>query len=155
VCRGNGAAVVAADGAGEYPKAQQVLITTDGGGSNGSRSRLWKVAVQRLSDTTGLDLCVCHVPPGTSQWHKIDHRLFCHLTENWRGRPRVRHAVMVNLIAHTTPETGLRVAAALDPTSDPTGNKVSDEELAHVSLYPAAFQGDEWHYVIKPSRKNQ
>lgn len=137
-----------------YPKAQQVLITADGGGSNGSRARLWKVALQWLSDTTGLDVCVCHLPPGTSKWNKIEHRLFCHITENWRGRPLVSHEVIVHLMAQTTPETGLRVAAALDPTSYPTGQKVSDDELAHVNLYPAAFHGDDWHYVIKPSHKN-
>ena len=138
-----------------YPKAQQVLMTADGGGSNGSRSRLWKVAWQRLSDTTGLDVCVCHVPPGTSKWNKIEHRLFCHITENWRGRPLVSHEVSVNLMAHTTTETGLRVEAALDPTSYPTGKKVSDDELAHVNLYPAAFHGDHWNYVIKPSNQTQ
>jgi hypothetical protein len=137
-----------------YPKAQQILITADGGGSNGSRSRLWKVALQRLSDTTGLEVWVCHLPPGTSKWNKIEHRLFCHITENWRGRPLVSHEVIVNLIAHTTTETGLRVEAALDPTSYPTGKKVSDDELAHVNLYPAAFHGDDWNYVIKPRSKN-
>jgi Rhodopirellula transposase DDE domain len=138
-----------------YPQAQQVLITADGGGSNGSRSRLWKVALQRLSDTTGLEVCVCHLPPGTSKWNKIEHRLFCHITENWRGRPLVSHEVIVNLIAHTTTDTGLRVEAALDPTSYPTGKKVSDDELAHVNLYPAAFHGDDWNYVIKPNPKHQ
>ena len=138
-----------------YPKAQQVLMTADGGGSNGSRARLWKVALPRLSDTTELDVCVCHVPPGTSTWNTIEHRLLCHLTENWRGRPLVSHAVMVNLMAHTTTEMGLRVVAALDPTSYPTGKKVSDDELAHVNLYPAAFRGDDWNDVIKPSCKNQ
>jgi len=137
------------------PTAQQVLMTADGGGSHGSRARLWKVALQRLSDTTGLDVCVCHLPPGTSQWHKSEPRVFCHLTENWRGRPLVSHEVMVNLMAHTTTETGLRVAAALDPPSYPTGKKVSDDALAHVNFYPAAFHGDDWNDVIKPSRKNQ
>jgi hypothetical protein len=142
-------------GQATYPKAQHVLMTADGGGSHGSRSRLWKVAWQRLSHTTGLDVCVCHVPPGTSTWHKSEHRWFCPITEPWRGRPLVSHEVMVNLMAHTTPETGLRVAAALDPTSSPTGQQVADDALAHVNLYPAAFHGDEWTYVIKPSRKNQ
>jgi hypothetical protein len=130
-------------------------MTADGGGSNGRRARLWKVAWQRLSDTTGLDVCVCHVPPGTSKWNKIEHRLCCHSTENWRGRPLVSHEVIVNLIAHTTTETGLRVEAALDPTSYPTGKKVSDDELAHVNVYPAAFHGDDWHDVIKPSNQTQ
>ena len=116
-----------------YPKAPHVLITADGGGSNGSRSRLWKVALQRLSDTTGLDVCACHVPPRTSKGNKIDHRLFCHLTEHWRGRPLVSHEIMVNLKGHTTSDTGLRGQTALDPTSYPTGKKVSDDELAHVN----------------------
>lgn len=138
-----------------YPQAQQVLITADGGGSNGRRSRLWKVALQQLSDATGLDVCVCHLPPGTSKWNKIEHRLFCHITENWRGRPLVSHEVIVNLIAHTTSEAGLRVEAALDPTPYETGKKVSDEELAQVNLYPADFHGNDWNYVIKPRRKNK
>jgi hypothetical protein len=137
------------------PKAQQVLMTADGGGSNGRRSRLWKVALQRLSDTTGLDVCGWHVPPGTSTWHKIEPRWLCQITENWRGRPLVSQEVMVNRMAHTTPETGLRVAAALDPTSYPTGKKVSEDELAHVNVYPAAFHGDDGNDGIKPSRNNQ
>lgn len=98
-----------------YPQAQHVLMTADGGGSNGSRSRLWKVALQTLSDATGLEVSVCHFPPGTNKWNKIEHRLFCHITENWRGRPLVSHEVIVNLIANTTTEAGLRVEAALDP----------------------------------------
>jgi DDE family transposase len=138
-----------------YPKAQEVLITADGGGSNGSRSRLWKVQLQQLSDATGLKVCVCHLPPGTSKWNKIEHRLFCHITENWRGRPLVSHEVIVNLIAHTTTEAGLRVEAALDPTPYETGKKVSDEALAQVNLYPADFHGNDWNYVIKPRSKNQ
>ena len=112
------------------------------------------MALQRLSDTTGLEVCVCQLPPGTSTWNTIEHRLFCHITENWRGRPLLSHEVMVNLIAHTTTETGLHVEAALDPTSYPTGKKVSDDEMAYVNLYPAAFHGDDWNYVIKPSGKN-
>lgn len=138
-----------------YPKAQQVLITADGGGSNGSRSRLWKVELQKFSDTTGLEVSGCHLPPGTSKWNKIEHRLFCHITQNWRGRPLVSHEVIVNLIANTTTEAGLRVEAALDPSPYETGKKVSDAELAHVNLYPADFHGDDWNYVIKPRSKNQ
>ena len=111
-----------------YPQAQQVLMTADGGGSNGSRSRLWKVARQTLSDATGLEVSVGHFPPGTSQWNKLEHRLFCHITENWRGRPLVGHEVIVNLIANTTTEAGLRVEAALDPAPYETGKKVSDDE---------------------------
>jgi hypothetical protein len=137
------------------PKAEQVLITADGGGSNGRRSRLWKVQLQQLSDATGLEVSVCHLPPGTSKWNKIEHRLFCHITKNWRGRPLVSQEVIVNLIAHTTTEAGLRVEAALDPTPYETGKKVSDEELAHVNLYPADFHGNDWNYMIKPRSKNK
>jgi hypothetical protein len=138
-----------------YPQAQQVLLTADGGGSNSSRSRLWKVALQKLSDTTGLAVHVCHFPPGTSKWNKIEHRLFCHITENWRGRPLVSQAVIVNLIANTPTEAGLRVEAAIDPTPYETGKKVSDAELAQVNLYPADFHGTDWNYVIKPRGNNQ
>jgi hypothetical protein len=138
-----------------YPQAQQVLLTADGGGSNGSRSRLWKVELQKLSDTTGLEVHVCHFPPGTSKWNKIEHRLFCHITENWRGRPLVSQEVIINLIANTTTEAGLRVEAAIDPTPYETGKKVSDAELAQVNLYPADFHGTDWNYVIKPRDNNQ
>ena len=138
-----------------YPTAQQVLITADGGGSNGSRSRLWKVELQKLSDATGLEVHVCHFPPGTSKWNKIEHRLFCHITENWRGRPLVSQEVIVNLIANTATEAGLRVEAALDSNPYETGKKVSDKALAQVNLYPADFHGNDWNYVIKPRDKNQ
>jgi hypothetical protein len=138
-----------------YPQAQQVLLTADGGGSNGSRSRLWKVALQQLSDVTGLEVHVCHFPPGPSKWNKIEHRLFCHITENWRGRPLVSHEVIVNLIANTTTDAGLRVEAALDPAPYETGKKVSDADLAQVNLYPAAFHGNDWNYVLKPRDTNQ
>ncbi|MGH8065953.1 MAG: ISAzo13 family transposase [Candidatus Entotheonellia bacterium] len=138
-----------------YPQAQHVLITADGGGSNGSRSRLWKVALQRFSDATGLAVSVCHFPPGTSKWNKIEHRLFCHITENWRGRPLVSQEVIVNLLANTTTAAGLRVEAALDPTPYETGTKVSAAELAQVNLSPAHFHGNDWNYMIKPRDKNQ
>jgi hypothetical protein len=136
-----------------YPQAQQLLITADGGGSNGSRLRLWKVAVQKFSDATGLEISVCHFPPGTSKWNKIEHRLFSQITENWRGRPLVSLEVIVNLIANTTTDAGLRVEAALDLNPYETGKKVSDEELAQVNLYPAEFHGNDWNYVIKPRYK--
>ena len=97
-----------------YPKAKELLITADSGGSNGSRNRLWKVSLQDLADETGLKIAVCHFPPGTSKWNKIEHRMFCHITENWRGRPLVDHAVVVNLIGSTRTRTGLRVEAELD-----------------------------------------
>jgi hypothetical protein len=138
-----------------YPQAQQLLITADGGGSNGRRSRLWKVELQQCSDATGLEVSVCHFPPGTSKWNKIEHRLFCHITQNWRGRPLVSHEVMVNLMANTTTEAGLRVEAALDPSAYETGTKVSAAALAQVNLYPADFHGDDWNYVIKPRSKSQ
>jgi hypothetical protein len=136
-----------------YPQAQQLLITADGGGSNGSRLRLWKVAVQKFSDATGLEISVCHFPPGTSKWNKIEHRLFSQITENWRGRPLVSLEVIVNLIANTTTDSGLHVEAALDLNPYETGKKVSDEELAQVNLYPAEFHGNDWNYVIKPRYK--
>lgn len=138
-----------------YPQAQQLLITADGGGSNSSRSRLWKVELQKFSDSTGLEVSVCHFPPGTSKWNKIEHRMFCHITENWRGRPLVSREVIVNLIANTTTETGLHVEAELDLASYETGKKVSDEELAQVNLHPADFHGNDWNYVIKPKPKNK
>jgi transposase/DNA-binding phage protein len=137
-----------------YPGATDLLITADGGGSNSSRSRLWKVALQQLADDTGLRVQVCHFPPGTSKWNKIEHRLFAHITENWRGRPLVSQAVVVNLIGSTTTTTGLAVRAALDPAHYPTKQKVSDAELNRVQLQRADFHG-EWNYAIHPvSRTN-
>lgn len=138
-----------------YPQAQHVLMTADGGGSHGSRSRLWKVALQRFSDAAGLAVSVCHVPPGTSKWNKIDHRLCCHITENWRGRPLVSQEVIVNRMANTTTAAGRRVEAALDPTPYETGTKVSDGELAQVNRSPADFHGNAWNYVIKPRDEHQ
>lgn len=138
-----------------YPQAQHVLMTADGGGSHGSRSRLWKVALQRFSDAAGLAVSVGHVPPGTSKWHKIDHRLCCHITENWRGRPLVSQEVIVNRMANTTTAAGRRVEAALDPTPYETGTKVSDGELAQVNRSPADFHGNAWNYVIKPRDEHQ
>lgn len=132
-----------------YPAATQLLITADGGGSNSSRSRLWKCELQRLADETGLSIGVCHFPPGTSKWNKIEHRLFSRITQNWRGRPLVSHEVVVNLIAATRTTTGLRVACQLDTNTYPTGVKVSDAELAQVNLHRHMFHG-EWNYVIKP-----
>jgi hypothetical protein len=112
------------------PNAKKLLITADGGGSNGSRCRLWKVALQDLADKTGLALRVCRFPPGTSKWNKIEHRLFCHITQNWRGKPLVSHEVIVNLIANTTTQTGLTIRAELDTRRYETGIKVSDADLA-------------------------
>ena len=137
-------------GAPTYPAATDLLVTADGGGSNGSRSRLWKVALQQLADETGLRIAVCHFPPGTSKWNKIEHRMFSQITENWRGRPLVSYDVIVNLIGNTTTQTGLRVQAALDAMSYPTNQQVSDEALARVHIFHARFHG-EWNYAIHPT----
>jgi len=135
-----------------YPTATELLITADGGGSNSSQSRLWKTELQRLADETGLRISVCHFPPGTSKWNLIEHRLFCHITQNWRGRPLVSLEVIVNLIGNTTTRAGLKVRAELDPAPYPTGIKVSDAELAAVQLQPATFHGN-WNYAITPHAK--
>jgi len=132
-----------------YPQAQALLITADGGGSNASRNRLWKVELQKFADETGLVIYVRHFPPGTSKWNKIEHRMFCHITENWRGRPLISHEVIVNLIGHTTTDTGLTIQAELDENTYPTGIKVSDEDLKRVNLLPARFHGNDWNYAIK------
>jgi hypothetical protein len=134
-----------------YPEAQELLVTADGGGSNGSRTRLWKVALQRLCDETGLTIRVCHFPPGTSKWNKIEHRLFSYITQNWRGRPLLSHEAVVSLIGSTKTSTGLTVQAALDTKAYATGIKVSDEELAAVRLERATFHG-EWNYIISPTQ---
>ena len=141
-------------GAKRFPQATEILITADSGGSNGARSRLWKVALQTLADRTGLKVTVAHFPPGTSKWNKIEHRLFCHITQNWRGRPLASHEIMVKLIGSTTTRTGLRVKAALDRRCYPDGKKVSDDELAQVRLYRATFHGD-WNYSIKPNLRKK
>ena len=133
-----------------YPQAQAVLITADGGGSNASRNRLWKVELQKLADEIGITIYVRHFPPGTSKWNKIEHRMFCHITENWRGRPLISHEVIVNLIGNTTTDTGLTIQAALDENTYPTGIKVSDDDLKGINLFPAKFHGKDWNYAIKP-----
>jgi hypothetical protein len=133
-----------------YPKATRLMITADGGGSNASRSRLWKVALQTLADEVGLELHVCHFPPGTSKWNKIEHRLFNFITQNWRGRPLTSYQVIVNLIGKTTSKTGLKVRAALDTREYETGLTVTDEQLARVNCTPHEFHG-EWNYTIRPS----
>jgi hypothetical protein len=136
-------------GASSYPEATELLITADGGGSNSSRGRLWKVALQRFADETGLRITVCHFPPGTSKWNKIEHRLFSHITQNWRGRPLVSHEVVVNLIENTTTRAGLRVQAALDTAHYPTKQHVSDDQFSDVCLSRDQFHG-EWNYSIAP-----
>ena len=143
--------MVGSDGYHVYPHATELLITADSGGSNGNRVRLWKVALQRLADETGLRISVCHLPPGTSKWNKIEHRMFCHITKNWRGRPLESHEVIVNLIGSTTTEKGLRIQASLDHGRYQKGIKVTDKELAEVRLEKDAFHG-EWNYAILPRR---
>jgi hypothetical protein len=135
-----------------YPEATELLITADGGGSNSSRCRLWKIALQELADATGLTLHVSHFPPGTSKWNKIEHRLFCHVTQNWRGRPLVSHDLIVKLIGSTTTQTGLKVKAALDKSAYQRGIKVTDEELEAVNIRREDFHGD-WNYTISPTDK--
>jgi hypothetical protein len=126
-------------GSRAYRKAKELLITADSGGSNGSRTRLWKLRLQELADETGLAISVCHFPPGTSKWNKIEHRMFCHITENWRGRPLVSHAVIVNLIGHTTTRKGLHIKAAMDTRSYEQGVKVSNEEMATLNIMRGKF----------------
>ena len=138
-------------GCRRFPRATRLMITADGGGSNSSRSRLWKVALQDLANDLGMELQVCHFPPGTSKWNKIEHRLFCFITKNWRGRPLTSYEVIVNLIGNTTTKTGLTVRAALDPDRYETGIEVSDEQLAQVNWTPAQFHG-EWNYTIRPKK---
>ena len=135
-----------------YPSAQRMLITADGGGSNGSRVRLWKIELQKLADETGLAISVCHLPPGTSKWNKIEHRLFSYISQNWRGKPLISHAVIVNLIAATTTKTGLKVRCELDKQAYPMGIVVTDDELAQVNLKRNDFHG-EWNYTISPRTK--
>jgi hypothetical protein len=139
-------------GRSHYQHAKQLLICADAGGSNGYRLRLWKVELQRFCNETGLTVTVCHFPPGTSKWNKIEHRLFCHLTMNWRGRPLISHEVIVNLIGATKSAKGLEVHAQLDPGSYPTKVKVSKHQMANVRLKPHAFHG-EWNYTISPHPK--
>ena len=132
-----------------YPQAKRLLITADGGGSNGSRCRLWKVELQRLADAIGLRISVCHFPPGTSKWHKIEHRMFCHITENGRGRPLVSRAVVVNLLGHTTTKTGLAIQSELDENHYPTGREGTAQQMESLALKQDTFHG-EWHYTIQP-----
>jgi transposase len=136
-------------GSAAYPKAGKLLITADSGGSNGARVRLWKLELQKLADETGLEISVCHLPPGTSKWNKIEHRLFSFISLNWRGKPLVSHQVIVNLIAATTTKSGLRVRAEIDPGKYPKGVKVSDKEVAAIRLERDQFHG-EWNYTIVP-----
>jgi Rhodopirellula transposase DDE domain len=136
-------------GSEAYPQATRLLITADSGGSNGARVRLWKLQLQKLADETGMAISICHLPPGTSKWNKIEHRLFSFISQNWRGKPLVSHQVIVNLIAATTTKAGLRVRAEVDPGKYPKGVKVSDQEVASIRIERDKFHGD-WNYTILP-----
>ena len=136
-------------GRARYPRAQQLLITADGGGSNGSRTRLWKRELQAWADASGLAITVCHYPPGTSKWNKIEHRLFAFITQNWRGRPLVSYAVILNLIAGTTTATGMSVQSYLDTDAYPVGVTVSDAEMDALHIERDPFHPD-WNYTIRP-----
>ena len=132
-----------------YPRAKRLLITADGGGSHGSRCRLWKVELQRLADEIGLHISVCHFPPGTSKWNKIEHRMVCHITENWRGRPLVSREVVVNLIGHTTTKTGWAIRSELDENHYPTGREITAQQMESLAIKQDKFHG-EWNYTIQP-----
>ena len=136
-------------GSGDYPHARRLLITADAGGSNGYRTRAWKAELAALAVETGLAITVCHFPPGTSKWNKIEHRLFSHITMNWRGRPLTSHEVIVQTIAATTTRTGLSVHAELDTGSYDTGVKVSDGQMAALPLTRHDWHGD-WNYTLRP-----
>jgi DDE family transposase len=133
-----------------YPRASELLVVVDGGGSNGSRNRGWKVELQRLADATNLTIHVSHLPPGTSKWNKIEHRMFSFITQNWRGRPLISHEAIVSLIGSTSTRTGLKINAALDTKHYATGRIVGDEEFAFVSLERDDWHGD-WNYIIRPA----
>ena len=136
-----------------YPEAKSLVITADGGGSNGSRVRLWKRELQTLANELGIEITVHHLPPGTSKWNKIEHRLFSFITQNLRGRPLVSYLTIVQLIAATTTETGLKVKCEIDPNTYPTGLKVEDHEIAALNIHRHEFHG-EWNYTIKPHNLN-
>ena len=136
-------------GGAAYPASRRVLVTADAGGANSARSRLWKVELQRFADETGLAVSVCHFPPGTSKWNKIEHRMFSRIAQNWRGRPLVSREAVVELIANTTTRQGLTIRAELDDNEYPTGIKVSDEQMAALALSRDEFHGD-WNYTISP-----
>jgi hypothetical protein len=138
-----------AEGSRLYPHAERLLITADGGGSNGYRLRLWKWELQRLADQTGLTLSIHHFPPGTSKWNKVEHRLFSFISSNWRGEPLLDYETVIRLIAGTTTAKGLKVTCRLDRRKYPVGCKVTDEEIASINMKPAKFHG-EWNYVIRP-----
>lgn len=133
-----------------YSRSRELLITADGGGSNGSRLRLWKLELQKLADETGLSISICHFPPGTSKWNKVEHRLFSFISSNWRGEPLLDYETIVNLISRTTTAKGLQVICRLDRRKYPTGRKVTNEEFKRVNMKRNTFHGD-WNYIIRPS----
>ena len=132
-----------------YPGAREILILADGGGSNGSRNRLWKYAIQKWAQPEDLKVAVCHFPPGTSKWNKTEHRMFCHISQNWRGKPLITHEVVVSLIGSTRTKSGLRIKAELDKANYPTGRKITGEQMAELQIERADFHG-EWNYLISP-----
>ena len=136
-------------GSERFPNATQLLITADGGGSNGSRVRLWKRELQVLANELGIAITVCHLPPGTSKWNKIEHRLFSFITQNWRGRPLVSYQAIVQLIAATTTDAGLKVLSEIDTNTYPPGIKVTDAEMDQINIRRHDFHG-EWNYTISP-----
>jgi len=138
-------------GRARYPNMRELMITADCGGSNGSRVRLWKVELQKLADETGLTIKVRHYPPGTSKWNKIEHRMFCHITQNWRGRPLTDHATIIDLIAATTTTNGLKVDAVLDTTVYEKGIKIRDAEMKRLNIRGDAFH-PEWNYAVIPRK---
>lgn len=135
-----------------YPRTDRILISADGGGSNGWRLRLWKIELQALADDTGLSISVCHFPPGTSKWNKVEHRLFSFISSNWRGEPLRDYETVVRLIARTSTAKGLTVTCRLDRRKYPTGRKVTDEEMKHLNIERSKFHG-EWNYIIKPGKR--
>jgi transposase len=141
-------------GSARYPGTTHLTITADGGGSNGAKLRLWKVELQKLADELNLAITVCHLPPGTSKWNRIEHRLFSFISQNWRGKPLITHQVIVQLIAATTTKTGLTVRSEIDANSYPAGIKVTDDELARVNLRCHDFHGN-WNYTIHPGHVPQ
>ena len=136
-----------------YSKAKRLLITADSGGSNGARVRLWKWELQQLADETGLEIAVCHFPPGTSKWNKIEHRLFSFISQNWRGKPLISHQVIIDLIAGTTTKTGLTVKSKIDTNIYEPGLKVSDQQMAELQLRREKFHGD-WNYKLLPRSRH-
>jgi hypothetical protein len=141
-------------GSGMYPGAKRLLVTADGGGSNGSRCRLWKLKLQEFADESGLRITVCHFPPGTSKWNKIEHRMFCHITQNWRGRPLMDLECVVNLIGSTTTEAGLEIRAELDEKAYPLGRVVTQERMESISIEADEYHG-EWNYTIRPRARKR